>query len=278
MTEEQKIWCCQVSWNLGVIHARAEDFSNAQYCFKWCCEFKSDKCSELNFKSSFYYLTAKMCETDTKIKQIDQDDFVTLDSLTESSQYEEYKKEIICLKIEIFLKAEKWTELESLLLSLNNSTEISYETLAEIVLSASVEIPLKIYHSILLKLTEREFDSSSFDIIKFSKLFRGMITCSLLQYPSDLSHFHSAVKVIKSSFGAYPDEEIIWLCGTSLEMGREAAYVLGDWNKGAEWIEMAMNIVYLIPDGNSTKKDMKESVNKYKYNNINNLFLDTRNI
>ena len=250
LSDDQGIWCCQVCWNLGVIHARAEDFINAQFCFKWCHEF-SKTSNEFKFKSAFYYLTTKICCPDAEITD---DDFIILQDIGEEEMYE---TEITCLKIEMLLKTEKWTVLESLL---NTITGISYETMAEIVLRTSAEIPLKINHLILSSLTEREFDSPDFDLGKFSKLFRGMITCSLLQYPSDLSHFQSALKIIKSSFGAYPGDEIMWLCANSLEMGRQAVDVTGDWNKGAEWTEMAMNLVYLIPEDNYSKNTLKESV------------------
>lgn len=258
MSNEQILWCCQVCWNLGVIHARAEDFDNAQFCFQWCHEFSNIlKTNEFRFKAAFYYLTTKMC---CSTAEIDEKDFIILDSL--QCESESMDIEVICLKIEMLLKTEKWSILEDMLKTSNLCAAISYETIAEIVLRTSADIPLSVYHLILTTLTERQFDSTNFDLIKFSKLFRGMITCSLIQYPSDLSHFHSALKIIKSSFGAYPGDEITWLCGTSLEMGRQAVEVMGDWNKGAEWTEMAMNLVYLIPESDADiKKSLKESVN-----------------
>lgn len=211
--------------------------------------------------------------------EIVENDFLILDGLESDS--ESMETEVICLKIEMLLKTEKWTALEEML---KTATTLSYETIAEIVLRTSADIPMAIYHLILSTLTEREFDSSNFDLIKFSKLFRGMITCSLLQYPSDLAHFQSALKVIKSSFGAYPGDEITWLCGTSLEMGRQAVNVMGDWNKGAEWTEMAMNLVYLIPESGSAdkfiKNSLKESVSgvrtRISLNSFALVYLDSR--
>ena len=188
-----------------------------------------------------------------------------LESLNEDNDWKVYEKEVICLKIEMLLKTGKWKELESLISTIATSSSLSYENLSEIVLRTCAEVPMNIYHLILSTLTEREFDSPDFDLTNFSRLFRGMITCSLLQYPSDLSHFQSALKIIKSSFGAYPSDEITWLCGTSLEMGRQAIEVVGDWTKGTEWTEMAMNLVYLIPDNECesdryNKNSLKESV------------------
>lgn len=258
LNNEQRTWCCQVCWNLGVIHARAEDFNNAQFCFKWCHDFTNNT-DEFYFKSAFYYLTTKICCADVEISE---DDFNILEKLEHEKSFDSRSMEIevVCLKIEMVLKTEKWTILENILTK--SFTMISYETIAEIVLRTASDIPLRIYHLILSTLTERQFDvtTKKLDLIKFSKLFRGMITCSLLQYPSDLSHFQTALKIIKSSFGSYPGDETTWLCGTSLEMGRQAVEVMGDWNKGAEWTEMAMNLVYLIPETDDTEKFIKKSL------------------
>ena len=253
LTSDQRVWCCQVCWNLGVIHARAEDFINAQFCFKWCHLF-SKTLKEFTFKSAFYYLTAKMFNEEAEITE---DDFVILDSLNKDN-YKEFEGELLCLKIEMLLKTKKWADLECLI---TTTGSFMYEILAEIVLRTCVDVPLRIYHLALSTLTERALENK-FDLINFSKLFRGMITCSLLQYPSDLSHFHTALKIIKSSFGGYPGDEITWLCATALETGRQAIEVMRDWPRGSEWTEMAMNLVYLIPDSEQeTKNSLKESVN-----------------
>ena len=244
---------CQVCWNLGVIHARAEDFISAQFGFKWCqvfSQYSEESKEEFAFKAGFYYLTAKMCGSE----EINEEDYEVLRSCCET---EGDSVSLMCLKIEMLLRSKKWEDLKY---ALSNNSTVGFESLAEIVLRASEEIPLEVYRLILDKLTENEFESQSFDLIRFAGLYRGLTTCALLQYPSDLSHFHSAVKMIKSSFGRYPCEETVWLCGTALEMGRQAADGDGEWEKAAEWTEMAMNLVYLIPTENDEDKIIKTNL------------------
>lgn len=242
---------------MGVIHARAEDFKSAQFGFKWCWTF-AQKCAEFKFKSGFYYLTAKLCESETEI--ID-DDFQVLNDCEAMGCKAEFEIQMTCLKIEMLLRCKKWKELGAVLKEVSN---IGFESIAEIVLRSSEEVPLEIYQLTLKKLTENEFESQDFDIQRFSGLFRGLTTCALLQFPADLSHFQSALKMIKSSFGRYPSEEVTWLCGTALEMGRKACEEFGEYEKAGEWIEMAMNLVYLIngdsEDTRIIKSSLQESV------------------
>ena len=250
MSSEQVVWTCQVCWNLGVIHARAEDFTNAQFGFKWCHEFSVVEGRKFYFKSGFYYLTAKMCTSE----EITDDDYSILENCKMFQKKGEFKLELMCLEIEILLRDKKWDELGKLL----KLCDVSFEAIAELVLRASAEVPLNLHQLILEKLTEEEFNSEDFNVTRFAALFRGLTTCSLLQFPGNLAHFHSALKMIKSSFGRYPGNEVAWLCGTALEMGHQAAEIVGEWSKAGEWTEMALNLVYLIPENeNSEDSDLK---------------------
>lgn len=260
MKKDQIIWTCQICWNLGVIHARAEDFVNAQLGFKWCQEFSMGE-REFTFKSGFYYLTAKMCTSD----EIINEDYRILENCKNCKE-NEFNLQLICLEIELLLRDNKWEDLEIIL----KDCQISFEVIAELILRASVEVPLNLHRLILEKLTDEEFNCENFNMTRFAALFRGLTTCSLLQFPEDLAHFHSALKMIKSSFGRYPGDEITWLCGTALEMGRQAGEVIGEWSKAGEWTEMALNLVYLIPENENSgdselrimKHSLQESVNK----------------
>lgn len=238
MEKDQIIWTCQVCWNLGVVHARAEDFSNAQFGFKWCQEFSSkseESRKEFNFKATFYYLTAKLCTEDS----IDDEFDYKLLSLIDNGSLE-----VNCVKIEMLLRSRKWKDLSDVL----KKTSISFVTLAEIILRASEDVPLEIYRLILEKLSEDEFNSGdTIDICRFAGLYRGLTTCSLLQYPNDMGHFNCALEMIKGSFGRYPGDEIVWLCGTALEMGRQCVEISGNWHLAGQWTEIALNLVYLIP-------------------------------
>lgn len=262
MSSEQIVWTCQVCWNLGVIHARAEDFTNAQFGFKWCQEFSGVEGRDFYFKSGFYYLTAKMCTSEEIIDQ----DYRILENckMFQEEKEGEFKLELMCLEIELLLRDKKWEELEKLL----KGCDISFESIAELVLRASVEVPLNLHQLILEKLTQEEFNSEDFNVTRFAALFRGLTTCSLLQFPGNLAHFHSALKMIRSSFGRYPGNEVAWLCGTALEMGHQAAEIVGEWSKAGDWTEMALNLVYLIPENENPedselkiiKSSLKESV------------------
>ena len=253
MEMDQIIWTCQVCWNLAVIHARAEDYQNAQFGFKWCQEFsqKSEETArEFGYKSGFYYLTARLCTEDTINLEFD---YKILEDIENGSL------EVKCLKIEMLLRSNKWADLRECL----RTSDVTFGTLAEIVLRASEEVPLEIYRLILEKLSENEYNSDQFDINRFSGLFRGLTTCSLLQFPKDTTHFQTAIKMIKCSFGRYPADEIVWLCGTALEMGRSAADEGFDWNLAGEWTEIALNLVYLLPDhSKAIKLSLQESVIK----------------
>lgn len=276
ISSDQITWCCQVCWNLGVIHARAEDFKSAHFGFKWCWDF-AQRCAEFKFKSGFYYLTAKLCESEVMITE---EDFQVMKDCESDGSVTEFEDQMICLKIEMMLRCRKWKDLEQVLKM--NSTRIGFEGIAEIVLRSSEEVPLEIYQLILKRLTENEFERQDFDIQRFSGLFRGLTTCALLQFPGDLSHFQSALKMIKSSFGRYPSEEVTWLCGTALEMGRRAYEDLGEFEKAGEWTEMSMNLVYLInsetEDNLLIKSSLQESVLKLKgyFMYTFNVFVDTK--
>jgi hypothetical protein len=258
LNDDQAIWLCQVCWNLGVIHARAEDFISAQFGFKWCQKFShnSDGAkSEFGYKAGFYYLTAKVCGNEV----INEEDY----EIFEECELMNKSVALLCLKIEMLLRSRNWRELAEVL---SKNDNLKFESLAEIVLRASEEIPLEIYRLIIEKLTENEFESQDFDIIRFSGLYRGLTTCALLQYPSDLGHFHTAVKMIKSSFGGYPSDETVWLCSTALEMGRQASENEGEWGRAGEWTEIAMNLVYLLPteteEDRILRNSLQESVKK----------------
>lgn len=237
---------------MGVIHARAEDFLSSQFGFKWCQKFslKSEEAKEeFVYKAGFYYLTAKVCGSEA----ITEEDYEIL----KGCENEKRSVALLCLKIEMLLRSRLWAELSEVL---KRSDSLKFESLAEIVLRASEEIPLEIYRLVLDKLTENEFESVDFDIVRFAGLYRGLTTCALLQYPNDLGHFLAAVKMIKSSFGGYPSEEIVWLCSTALEMGRQSVDNEGEWERAGEWTEMAMNLVYLIPNENEEDKIMRDSL------------------
>ena len=259
LNNDQVVWMCQVCWNLGVIHARAEDFTSAQFGFKWCQNFSqwaTEAKEEFEYKAGFYYLTAKVCGSEG----ITEEDYEILKQCEKKS----VTTALSCLKIEMLLRSRNWTDLGEVL---RTTTSLKFESLAEIVLRASEEIPLEIYRLILDKLTENEFMNADFDILRFAGLYRGLTICALLQFPNDLGHFHAAVKMIKSSFGGYPSEETAWLCSTALEMGRQAAENEGEWGKAGEWTEMAMNLVYLIStegeEDRMIRNHLQESVQTY---------------
>ncbi len=217
------------------------------------------------YKAGFYYLTEKVCGNE----EITEEDYEILEQCEEV--IEDTQMSLLCLKVEMLIGSKRWENLKSVL----TMCDIGFEALAEIILRASEEIPLEIYRLVLDKLTEDEFESDSFDMVRFSGLYRGLTTCALLQFPSDLSHFHSAVRMIKSSFGKYPSEETVWLCSTALEMGRRAVDSEDDWEKAGEWTEMAMNLVYLIPTENEDDKlirgNLQEAVNAHNLGFINDV-------
>lgn len=247
---------------MGVINARAEDFLSAQFGFKWCQKFSlksTEAKEEFGYKAGFYYLTAKVCGSEA----ITAEDYEIL----KGCENEKMLVALLCLKVEMLLRSRHWAELSEVLKASNS---LKFESLAEIVLRASEEIPLEIYRLVLDRLTEKEFESSDFDIIRFAGLYRGLTTCALLQYPNDLGHFLAAVKMIKSSFGGYPSDEIVWLCSTALEMGRHSAENEGEWERAGEWTEMAMNLVYLIPNENEEEKIMRDSLKE----SVKNVFFD----
>ena len=253
LNNDQIIWCCQICWNLGVMHARAEDFFSAEFGFKWCQTFSKrskEAQEEFGYKSGFYYLTAKLCGYES----MTEEDYEILKQCEIANR----TAALLCLKVEMLLRSNKWEELSAVLIK--KSDNLKFECLAEIILKASEEIPLEIYRLILDKLTENEFEREDFDIIRFASLYRGLTTCALLQYPKDLGYFHSAVKMIKSSFGGYPSEEIVWLCSTALEMGRQSVETDEDWDKAGQWTEVAVNLVYLIPCDSEDDKIIKTSL------------------
>lgn len=267
MDDDQVLWICQVCWNLGVIHARAEDFQSAKFGFIWCFELAKDHqteaLKEMESKSAFYYLTAKMC--DFKSGAIEERDFELMNRC-ESGLAVDFSTQLICLKIEMFIRAQKWYELTDALKKIENDPKIHFETVAEIILKTSEEIPLEVYLLVLKKLTENEFNRQDFNVERFAELFRGMSMCALLQFPNDLSHFERALSMVKSSFGGYPNDEVTWFCSTALEMGRRAYNETGRWDLAEKWTEMAMNFVYLIAETDAEDKLMKATLQeKVKY-------------
>lgn len=231
-----------------MIHARADDFKNAQFGFYWSFRFYASAFESESHAAKIYYLTAKLCDSESTILE---DDLKLLEECNETNTLE-----IKLLRCQLLLCLQKWPQLEAFIES--ESGEISFENVTEIILrsSSTTECPLGIHHKILQCLLQRETEN----IERFASLYRAMCTCSLLIDFHDRSYFMEAIKIIKMAFGKYPGDEVAWLCNQAHTQAVEDFCHRRDTKGASEWIEIALSLLYLIPTGNAHRPPLEASI------------------
>ncbi len=229
-----------VAWNVGLIHARADDFKHAQIGFLWASKFFKD--FESIQESKFYFLSAKLISPEAEVSEED------LGMVQECKQTAECK----LLRCQLLIQLAKWKELEALL----DDPNLVFESVAEIILQSDIECPLPIHHIILKTLAEREEK----DIGRFAVLFRGLCACALMIDERDTCYFEEACKLIKASFGEYPVEEVAWLCNQAHSQALHQFTHSRDSKMATKWIELAMSLLYMLPSGNPHRTALTESI------------------
>jgi len=211
-------WLYKVSWNIGVIHSKAEAFEDACFGFNWALQFAR----RTNNPSSklyciFFLLSCRSCAIDGfETGDIDlvreARNILELDVVNDGSCYSEF---IVILEVEICIAFERWNDLETVIKCMPESVE--FEHLAEIILkSGNTNIPISVHKMALERLAHDSFASAKFDINRFSIIYRGLSNAALLEDRSSaVVYFREAVSIVKQSFGKYPTDEIVWLCAAA---------------------------------------------------------------
>jgi hypothetical protein len=225
-----------VAWNVGLIHARADDFKAAQIGFCWAVKFLKTA------EAKFYFLSAKIIGAESEISEED------LKLLEECDQTPECK----LLRCQVLIQLQKWPQLTALL----DDPDLVFESVAEVILQSATECPLQIHHKILKTLAEREHKNIS----KFAVLFRGLCACALLIDERDTLYFEQACQLIKASFGAYPVEEVAWLCSEAHSQAFKQLTHQHDTKTASKWIDLAVTLVYLLPTGNAHRSALMPSI------------------
>ena len=142
-----------------------------------------------------------------------------LDSLNDGLCYSQF---LTMLEAEICIICESWSDLEIILG--RKSGTIEFEHLAEIILkSTNINVPISVHKFALERLAHESISLESFDINRFSIIYRGLTSAALLDDRcAAVIYFREAVSIVKQSFGRYPVDEIVWLCAvahnTSLDL------------------------------------------------------------
>lgn len=225
-----------MAWNVGLLHARADDFKSAQFGFCWAIKFLKTA------EAKFYFLSAKIICSESEISQED------LKLIEECEQTPDCK----LLRCQLLIQLQKWPQLTALL----DDPDLVFESVAEIILQSATECPLQIHHKILKTLAEREQENIS----KFAMLFRGLATCALLIDDRDTLYFEEACQLIKASFGAYPVEEVAWLCNEAHSQALKQFTRQHDTKMASKWIELAMTLLYLLPTENGHRIALMHSI------------------
>lgn len=251
LTRQDREFIASVCWNVGLIHARADDFTHAQVGFYWAVKFFEGGTHEAQ-EAKFYLLSAKLC---TEMAQVTEED------LKLARECDQSKPECKLLHCQLLIQLQKWNELEALLDEITNDGDdegegITFENVAEVILQSSIECPLPIHRKVLTTLAAREHKS----IARFSVLFRGLCACALLIDDQDTCYFEEACRLIKGSFGAYPVQEMAWLCNRAHTQALEELNSRKNTKKATEWLELAMNLLYLLPTGDAHRQALTEGI------------------
>lgn len=124
-------WLLRLCWNVGVLHAKAEDYLSAMFGFRWSAVFaqRHESFRTDLFKAQFFFLTAKCC-TDHSIDDADLERIVMckelLQELTDGKAH--YERLLALLEFQCLLGAGRWDRLDVLVRRL--PVDIGFDRLA----------------------------------------------------------------------------------------------------------------------------------------------------